>query len=352
VSTLTVTGVGCPDELSTLVGGVALGDFHFDLQDPESTPPNLEIAALVGCGEPDSTVSFEVQIFAADPSNDFALTFLDWYPLDLAPTGEAAYLTPFVASDTQGRSLLLGPPTKVTINEHSQPRIVMGSPPMHIDYVQEPAGSSAEFGKVNMTAFPSTDRTSDRGMNSEFEIASSSTVQNQSTHSTSYSTSVSDTTEASISFGVPDIDEVSASIKTTAKTTHDNLVQNKFGTYSGSSYEIDTITGFGDVVWFDTTRFNIWIYRVLGHLACPSDDTGCDTQLPLYMTFSGQTRSRPTRTRRVPRSSGISPTTRPGTFFPTRRPWHSSRTRSTPGSASSRSSTCRSRRATAPTPRR
>jgi hypothetical protein len=98
---------------------------------------------------------------------------------------------------------------------------------------------------------------------------------------------VSDTTEASISFGVPDIDEVSASIKTTAKTTHDNLVQNKFGTYSGSSYEIDTITGFGDVVWFDTTRFNIWIYRVLGHLACPSDDTGCDTQLPLYMTFSG-----------------------------------------------------------------
>ena len=94
VTSLAVSAQNCPDFFSTQVGGVALGDFNFDLLNPESTPPNLEIAALVACGTASAAESFEVQIFAADPSNDFALTLLHSYPLDLAPTSEPATSRP------------------------------------------------------------------------------------------------------------------------------------------------------------------------------------------------------------------------------------------------------------------
>ena len=266
---------------SSSLGGLALGDFDFDLQNPESTPPDLEIALLLSC---QSGVS-ELQLFQTDPTSDFdiSLESVAVVEQDVFPPVAAG----LIASDTQGRSLLLGPPDKAVISQHSQPRIVMGAPPMHIDFVQDPANASADFGKVNMTAFPATDNTSARGMNSEFDLASSSQIQTQTQHTTSYNYSVTSELDVNGGIDIADIASIGVSAKFTATTTHEHMVENKFGAYSSFAFDISTITGFGDVVWYDSNRFNLWIYRVLGHFACPADDPDCDATLPLYLTFSG-----------------------------------------------------------------
>jgi hypothetical protein len=138
-----------------------------------------------------------------------------------------------------------------------------------------------------MTAFPATDQTSVRGMDSEFDLASSSETQTLFTHTTSYTYSTSDEVNVNIGLNIPDIASLSASMKATATTTHDNTVEDKFGKYETVAFNIKTITGFDDVVWYDSKSFNLWIYRVLAHFACPASDPGCDTGQPLFLTFSG-----------------------------------------------------------------
>ncbi|MGD9511958.1 MAG: hypothetical protein AB7X49_25820, partial [Geminicoccaceae bacterium] len=277
---LTPSSLSC--DVSPAQAGLAVGDYTFDVDDPGTALPALSIANLLWC--PDAGTG-AVQLFSVDPTNQFAIT----------PLGPNVGLTVFapgtptglLASDTQGRSLLLAQPAKVVINQHSQPRIVMGAPPMHIDYVQDPINSSTGFGQVNMTAYPSNDQSSVRGMNSEFDLASSSTVQSQSTNTMSYTYSVSHGEGGGLNLNIPDIASIGASVKYAASTTYAGMVQNQFGDYFSNSFNISTITGFGDVVWYDTNRFNLWIYRVIGHFACPADDTDCDSGLPLYLTLSG-----------------------------------------------------------------
>ncbi|MEM7227061.1 MAG: hypothetical protein AAF495_29100 [Pseudomonadota bacterium] len=279
----------CGSGRQSQVYDVALGDFDFDLADPASTPPDLEIGVLAGC-EGLGFQQLQWQIFKSDAQNEFAISFVsEGFQGETFPSATPV-LSAIVASDTQGRSLLLGPATKVVLNDHSQPRIVMGAPPMHIDFIQnpiDPGQPSTAFGKINMTAFPSTDDNTDRGMNSEFDLAASSSVQNSSTQTTSYSYTTGTAVDANIGLGIPDIASLGASMTSIAETTHAGFVQNKFGSYDSFAYDIQTITGFGDVVWFNTKRFNLWVYRVLGHFACPADNTSCNSKLPLNIVFSG-----------------------------------------------------------------
>ena len=199
--------------------GLAVGDFTFNVDEPGTAPPDLAIAPLASCANGDG----QVQLFSVDPTNQFALASLDpAFPV-FAPVPEGQ--TALVASDTQGRSLLLCRPEKVAISQHSQPRIVMGAPPMHIDYVQDPAGSSSSFDFANMTAYPSNDQSSVRGMNSEFDLASSSQVQTQSTNTTSYTYSVSDGVNVNLGINIPDIGSLGASMKYAATTTHAGMVE-------------------------------------------------------------------------------------------------------------------------------
>ncbi|MFH0342123.1 MAG: hypothetical protein ACHBNF_08335 [Chromatiales bacterium] len=288
VSFAATTCGGLPIELNATA--IALGDFDFDEQNPETTPPNLDIGLLVACIAGDVR-QHELRLYAVDPGNGYAFT-LNETTIGTLTMSDPANAS-LIASDTQGRSLLLGPPQKVVITQHSQPRIVMGAPPMHIDYVQQPVDDPLTFDLANMTAFPATDQTSVRGMDATFSVASSSTVQNQVTQSTSYTYSTTTGSGGGVTFGVPDTGSIGANMTSTVMTSHDNLVANKFGTYGAFSYKIDVITGFGDVLWFDTQRFNIWTYPVLGHLACPATQPTCDTKLPLNMTFSGPDQIQP-----------------------------------------------------------
>ncbi len=99
-----------------------------------------------GQGQP-----FELLTYEADPSNDFALTpastatiAVGAFPFDPAN----AFVPALAAGDTQGRSLLLGAPTKATISHHAQPEVVLGMPPMHVVAVPKGKKSHKERRKA------------------------------------------------------------------------------------------------------------------------------------------------------------------------------------------------------------
>jgi hypothetical protein len=66
---------------------------------------------------------------------------------------------------------------------------------------------------------------------------------------------------------------------------------NSDASFRASSYTLGTVTSFSDVVFFNDSRINIWIYPVLGQKVCPAElkNPNCspDQQVPLTLQFSG-----------------------------------------------------------------
>ncbi|MBV9676449.1 MAG: hypothetical protein JO185_08945 [Acidobacteriaceae bacterium] len=48
----------------------------------------------------------------------------------------------FTQADTQGRSYILGEPTKITIQTLDQPTVIAAAPPMHVDFAQPLDGAA------------------------------------------------------------------------------------------------------------------------------------------------------------------------------------------------------------------
>ena len=73
----------------------------------------------------------------------------------MPPTSAGLYQN-LAVGDLQGRSHALGAPEKVTVTGSIQPQVILGLPPMHIDFIQDansvPNGTPAV---LNLTAMPS-----------------------------------------------------------------------------------------------------------------------------------------------------------------------------------------------------
>ena len=73
----------------------------------------------------------------------------------MPPTSAGLYQN-LAVGDLQGRSLALGPPEKVTVTGSIQPQVILGLPPMHIDFIQDANHRSQRHPTVlNLTAMPS-----------------------------------------------------------------------------------------------------------------------------------------------------------------------------------------------------
>ena len=185
--------------------------------------------------------------------------------------------------DLQGRSLLLGPPQKVTVTGNIQPQVVLGLPPMHIDFIPDatnvPNGTPTV---LNLTTFPSL-------FFSQYQTQQSGSAQSANTNTTSYTVGTKESAEAKFSYGIPDVASVSAELKSSAEQTHENTVSAKYNTYTSNTFDVSTKTGFSDFVWFTSKRFNMYIYPVIGQLGCPQSQPACpDAQkVPLHVVFSG-----------------------------------------------------------------
>jgi len=182
------------------------------------------------------------------------------------------------AGDTQGRSLLLGQPIKVTITGHMQPTVVLGMPPMHLDCVFCLSGGGTP---VNLTSFPTT-------YHSQYQTEQTQSDQSSTPYDELFFLH-DETAEEKLKAGLPDTGQISADLKQTAQQTHQNTVSKKFNTYISQTFDVSTTTGFDDHVSFSFDQFNLYIYPVIGSLACPQGQSTCADaeKLPLNVQFSG-----------------------------------------------------------------
>jgi hypothetical protein len=211
------------------------------------------------------------------------------------------------AGDLQGRSLLLGAPTKTTVGQ-TQPDMILGVPPMHVDFIAPQAGGSPQV--LNVSVFPGT-------FFAGYDFQTTTGTQASHTQSTSYTVSGTETVKAKISYGVPDVDSVTAKLKLSATQTHQKTVSAAYDTYSGSSYHLTDATGFEDLVSGASFAMNIYSYPVIGHYVCPSGMPNCsaDQMVPEQVQYSG-----PDNIQYIsPASAGVlewyQPVTEPGNIF-------------------------------------
>lgn len=264
---------------------IALGRFDATNSDG-SIDSSLQLAVLsVPPEEPRDAYVYEVYRVTsfAPQAWQFSQTAVrqNNFPLNLVSTD-------MVVGDLQGRSLRLGKPEKVTISGHVSPRLSVGLPPMHIDWAypscNDPAFQDNCFapGVVRILSLPFENY-------AEFNTEIKAETQSESEKTTSYTLATKETVQAKIKYGVPDVFSIKAQIKDAAKQKHETSVATVTDSYAAQSFDASVRTGFADQVWFDSYRFNIWSYPILGQAACPSDKPNCSLseQLPLHVQFSG-----------------------------------------------------------------
>ena len=213
-------------------------------------------------------------------------------PVQESFSDPAAPLT-MALGDLQGRSLRLGAPNKITIDNHSAPSTIVGLPPMHLDWVipscadPDHRGQCTTPQQVEILAQPASNYAQ---LNTQVKNSN----QSSSKKTTSYSLATKESADAKVSYGIPDIVSVSVEVKDTAKQTHDSSVATTNSSYASVAFDASVRTGFADHVWFDNYRFNIWTYPVIGQTVCPAAKPTCTPPSRFRCTCSSPGRTRST----------------------------------------------------------
>lgn len=262
---------------------IAVGNFDHRQPDPANpgkTQPNLndQIALVYGsCGNGTKSAN----IINLDPTT-FASSVASSTALD-SRLNPAAALS-FSQSDTQGRSMLLGEPTKVTITTLDQPTVIAAAPPMHIDFVKpldgSPDGNTTQV--LDLSAMPLSYYT-------QYQVDNSGSSQSSHTSTTGTGWSAKESVNLKVQFGNPNVDPVSGSadIGFAASQAKKEIDTNGSNNFSSHSFDVSVQTNGSDQVWYTENDLNIWIYPVIGKTTCPAGKT-CPpaAQVPLNIQFS------------------------------------------------------------------
>jgi hypothetical protein len=186
----------------------------------------------------------------------------------------------FVSTDLQGRSYILGPPAKIVVNGSIQPSVVLATPPMHVDWVTPVNGTAPVL--LDVSASPN-------GFQTSYQVDTSTTDESETSDTTSFSFGAKVSAGASLSIG--DVDEGEGlQVKDVYTATQDlkKTVQNESGTTRQNTYGLKASTIAGDYVLYTESRFNIWVYPVIGQSVCPATKPGCAAtdKVPLTIQFS------------------------------------------------------------------
>ncbi len=181
----------------------------------------------------------------------------------------------FAPVDTQGRSMVLGAPSVVTIDNKAQPTVVLAVPPMHADFID---------GKlINFTAAP-------QGFFTRYKTSDSTQASASSTSKTSWTFSATEKLDVTFAAGDCDIgDCASVENKTSAKQALDGSTKALSGSFSSSALDISQQTGLYDVLWYQDSALTVYIYPVIGKTVCPASTPNCaDAQkVPMTVIFAG-----------------------------------------------------------------
>jgi hypothetical protein len=258
---------------------------NFDQGTSTSEPLGLEVAVMKSGLDYDTLGSYTLYLYNVnvnDPVNDpyglteYASRLMGQYDTQFGQYAPALTLR---TGDTQGRSLLLGPPTKITV-EHAQPRIILGMPPQHVDWMTDANGNGPEV--LNLSAVKG-------GFYSSYQTSVTDQAQSSSQSTTSWTHSVSETASFGYRWGGVDEGSVNLQVTESAGYMHNETVSKKYDTYASTQFNVSSQTGFDDNVWYNDERHNVYIYPVIGQTACPAGKPNCSTseRQPLNVMFSG-----------------------------------------------------------------
>jgi hypothetical protein len=243
---------------------------------PNERNPNLQLALLGS----DCASNLTISLLNVDPTNSFAISQASTFPLPAALVPGPINYAALVATDSQGRSIRLGKPTKAVIAHRSQPSVVLGLPPMHVDFIAPARQTQPQL--FNVSAIPA-------GFFTQYQTDQSNSNQSSTQNTTSWSAGVAESVSTKAVFGVPDVDSVTVKNKFSAQQAWKGNSENVHGTTSSMQFDVSQQTGFSDQLWYSESRINLYIYPVIGQTGCPAATPNCsdDQKVPLTVLFSG-----------------------------------------------------------------
>jgi hypothetical protein len=153
---------------------------------------------------------------------------------------------------------------------------------MHVDFIT-PDGSSKPV-PLNLSAVPG-------GYFTQYQTEETSKDQSSNESTTKWSRGVAKQVGAKLVLGDPEVTGATAALDVGAQQTWESSTKTLNDSYTARTFNASQQTGFGDQVWFTESRFNLYIYPVLGQTACPDDGSPqpCpdNQKRPLYVQFSG-----------------------------------------------------------------
>ncbi|HSU43257.1 MAG TPA: hypothetical protein VLN42_03485 [Casimicrobiaceae bacterium] len=257
------------------------GNFDRMQANPDPPPanernPNLQLALLAS----DCASSLTVSLLNVDPANGFAISPASTFLLPAALVPGPINYAALVATDSQGRSLRLGAPNKVVIAHRSQPSVVLGVPPMHVDFIAPARQTTPQV--FNVSAIPA-------GFFTQYQTSQSNSNQSSTQNTTSWSAGTGESVSSKVTVGVPDVDSVTVKNKFSAQQAWKGNSESVHGTTSSMQFDVSQQTGFSDQLWYSDSRINLYIYPVIGQTGCPQAIPDCpdDEKVPLTVQFSG-----------------------------------------------------------------
>lgn len=278
------TNSGSSGNLCGLPGlDVALGSFATALEDPPSS--DLQLAVAFRCND-DGHVGIHVAEFG-DPENlDLSLHYGSVQKTGLSASWDSIDL---VTGDIQGRSLILDDPVVLRFAVR-QPDLILGAPPMHVDYVTPI--DEGEPTDLNMSAIVF----SAAGFSASFDTAVEDTNQSSTSSTTSYSTAVNvgGDIDAELERHLYQLD---ATLETSIENEYESTVETNFDTYTGAGIDASFETGFRDLLYFQNRRLNVFAYPIIGESGCPASNPDCTSaeERPLYVLYSAIDRIQPVK---------------------------------------------------------
>ncbi|MCO5214251.1 MAG: VCBS repeat-containing protein, partial [Caldilinea sp.] len=259
--------------------GLASGHFASVPSNADSSDAfDLQIALALATSPP------QIWIYDVDAPNNYTPSRVTNQTLDssLGILAQHSAFNKLVAGDLQGRSDHLGPPTKIKVESHLQPAVVLAAPPMHADYVLPDQQTANGPAIVNFTAVPNA-------YNTAYTQGGSTSSNSARTDTTSYTYSYAESTDEKFSFNVPLVSSVSGEFKQSWKQQYDKTSTNYSYDKVEDDYSLAQASGLNDTIWYQSNDFYVYFYPVLGQSVCPVELPSCtaDQMQPLYVSFSG-----------------------------------------------------------------
>ncbi|MCP3669128.1 MAG: hypothetical protein GY814_01560 [Gammaproteobacteria bacterium] len=274
------------------LSGLAVGHFK-DLSDASNgAHKSGAFNARVAVTTTDGGADHSLRIFDPLGSTDTDLVF-NWgriydfpaalggeYSLLNNPGNRGKHVNLLRSADIQNRSLRLGEPDVVRIEQHMQPWLILGAPPSHIAYIETLRYNEPLL--TNFSALPES-------FYSKFKRSDSEDVSSTFTEKTTLSHSVYGTTSAEYSNKKSLFSALAGTFSVKAEAgggyASDEMEDKGWNMQESFSSTITGGTGAADLIGYTSTVMNYYLYPVIGETACPVTVPDCSDEERMPMVI-------------------------------------------------------------------